>query len=86
MSRSQVVTLRMPKELKKRLEQEAQHQGVSLNQLTNYLLNIQLTQLEMISSLESRLEKKDVERLRGKVLSILDRVSDNPVPDWDRVQ
>jgi len=86
MSRSQVVTLRMPKELKKRLEQEAQHQGVSLNQLTNYLLNIQLTQLEMISSLESRLEKKDIEHLKGKVLSILDRVPENPVPDWDRIQ
>ncbi len=85
MNRTQVVTLRMPKELKKRLEQEAQHQGVSLNQLTNYLLNIQLTQLEMLSSLEKRLASKNLKDLKEKVHLLLDRVPDRDVPEWDRV-
>ena len=36
--KTQVVTLRVPNELKSRLEQQAKFQGVSLNNLANYLL------------------------------------------------
>jgi len=84
-SRSQVVTLRMPKALKQRLENEAAVQGVSMNQLTNYLLNIQLTQLETISALENRLEKKEINALRSRVMGILDRVPEQDVDEWDKM-
>lgn len=84
-SRSQVVTLRMPKALKQRLENEAAVQGVSMNQLTNYLLNIQLTQLETISALENRLEKKEITALRSRVMGILDRVPKQDVDEWDKM-
>ena len=57
MNKTKVVTLRMPVDLKKKLELEAKHQGVSINQLSNYLLTVQLTQLETLYALESRLEK-----------------------------
>ncbi len=84
MSNTQVVTLRVPKELKKRLEREARYQGVSLNQLTNYLLNTQLTQIEMISVLEARLSNKSISSLKRKVGKILDRVPSRDVPEWDK--
>ena len=83
MSKSQVVTLRMPAELKRRLEREARYQGVSLNQLTNYLLTIQLTQLELISDLENRLTQKSLADLKGKVKAILAKVPSREVADWD---
>ncbi|MCB9088470.1 MAG: toxin-antitoxin system HicB family antitoxin [Calditrichae bacterium] len=83
MSKSQVVTLRMPAELKRRLEREARYQGVSLNQLTNYLLTIQLTQLEMISDLENRLAQKSLADLKGKVRAMLAKVPSREVADWD---
>lgn len=83
MSKSQVVTLRMPAELKRRLEREARYQGVSLNQLTNYLLTIQLTQLEMISDLENRLAQKSLADLKGKVKALLAKVPSREVADWD---
>jgi predicted DNA-binding protein len=85
MNKSQVVTVRMPRELKQRLEQEAKYQGVSLNQLTNYLLNVQLTQMEAVSSLESRLAQKSLPGLKKKVRRILDRVPDRPAPSWDAI-
>ena len=85
MSSTQVVTLRMPKELKRRLEREAKYQGVSLNQLTNYLVNIQLTYLESISILESRLEKKSISTLKKSVKDILKKVPERDVPHWDRI-
>ncbi len=43
MSKTQIVTLRVPVELKVRLEYEAKHQGVSLNNLANYFLTTQLS-------------------------------------------
>lgn len=85
MSSTQVVTLRMPKELKRRLDREAKYQGVSLNQLTNYLINIQLTHLESVSILESRMEKKSIPNLKRKVKKILSKVPDRKVPSWDSI-
>ena len=85
MSRSQVVTLRMPKELKQRLENEAKIQGVSINQLTNYLLNIQLTQLEMVTKMEDRLQAKNTQTLKAKAAAILDKVPAREVQAWDRL-
>ena len=85
MSNTQVVTLRMPKELKRRLDREAKYQGVSLNQLANYLVNVQLTHLESVSLLESRLEKKSIRSLKAKAKKILDNVPERDVPSWDSV-
>ena len=86
MSNTQVVTLRMPKELKRRLEREAKYQGVSINQLANYLMTIQLTYLESVSILESRLEKKSVPSLKIKVRELLNSVPEREVPNWDRIE
>ena len=85
MSDSKIVTLRMPKDLKRRLEREAKHQGVSINQLTNYLLNSQLTQLESVSVLEARLSEKSVSNLKRKAKKILSKVPSREVPDWDKI-
>ena len=85
MSNTQVVTLRLPKDLKRRLEREAKYQGVSINQLTSYLLNSQLTQLESISILESRISKKSVKSLKRKAKKILSKTPSREVPDWDKI-
>jgi len=86
MNRSHVLTLRMPAELKQRLQREAKYQGISVNQLSNYLLTIQLTQMETISSLETKLSEKSIPYLKKKVLSILDKVPDRSVPAWDSLE
>jgi len=85
MNNAQIVTLRMPTELKKRLEREASHQGISLNQMANYLLNMQITQLEMITSLDSRLRRKSISSLKRSVRGILQKTPSREVPEWDRV-
>lgn len=86
MSKTQVVTLRMPKELKRRLDREAKYKGVSTNQLANYLVNIQLTHLESVSLLESRLEKKSIRSLKQKVKRTMDNVPERNVPSWDSIK
>lgn len=84
MSNTQVVTLRMSKDLKRRLEQEARYQGISLNQLANYIINNRLTEMEMISALETRLAQKSISDLKERVGQILDKVPGREVANWDR--
>ncbi|WML92119.1 toxin-antitoxin system HicB family antitoxin [Thiothrix lacustris] len=84
--KTQVVTLRVPNELKSRLEQQAKVQGVSLNNLANYLLTTQLSQLETFAGIEQRLRTKNLSDLKQKIASLLDKVPHNPnVPEWDQL-
>ena len=85
MNSSQVVTLRMPSDLKRRLEREAKYQGVSINQLANYLVNSQLTYIESISILETRLNGKTLSQLKRKGKSILSKVKEREVPEFDKI-
>lgn len=84
-NKTQVVTLQIPIELKARLKREAKYQGVSVNQLATYLLNTQVTQLEMFSTLESKLRQKSVSGLKRKVRNILKNVPGREVQEWDKV-
>ena len=83
---TQVVTLRIPVELKSRLESEAHLQGVSMNNLANYMLTTQISQIEVLSALEARISKKDIPSLKTKVAKILEavQVNDN-ISEWDKV-
>ena len=81
-----VVTLRVPSDMKQRLERVAELQGVSMNQLANYLLNRDLTELEAEASLERRLARTSVRSLKKKANAVLDRVSSRPVPEWDSLE
>ena len=85
MNKSNIVTLRVPWELKLRLEREAKFQGVSLNQLSTYLLNEQLTKIEAISQLETRLSKKSILELKHKVNDILNKIPSKKIENWDVV-
>jgi hypothetical protein len=80
---SQVVTIAMPIELQQRLERQAEYQGVSTDQLINYFLTVQLTQLETVNSLESRLSQKSLPELKARVSAILDEIPSREVPAWD---
>jgi hypothetical protein len=84
---TQVITLRVPSELKNRLAHEAKSQGVSLNNLANYFLTTQLSQLEALSVVEARIAKKDISALKAKVTELLNAVPNSKkVPAWDAVQ
>ncbi len=86
MSKTQVVTLRIPVDLKARLENEAHIQGVSMNNLANYMLTTQISQIEVLSAIESRTSRKSISSLKTKVNKVLDSVQkNNDVPEWDKV-
>ncbi len=87
MNKTQIVTLRVPVELKVRLEHEAKNQGVSLNNLANYFLTTQLSQVEALSVIYERISTKNISDLKSKVKKILEAVPNKKdVPDWDVVK
>ncbi len=86
MSKTQVVTLRIPVDLKARLENEAHIQGVSMNNLANYMLTTQISQIEVLSAIEARISRKNISSLKTKVNKVLDSVQNNyDIPEWDKV-
>ena len=46
-------------------------------------MNVQLTHLESVSILESRIENKSIRSLKRKVKNIMDKVPEREVPGWD---
>ena len=85
MSKTQVVTLRIPVDLKARLENEAHIQGVSMNNLANYMLTTQISQIEVLSAIEARISRKNISSLQAKVNKVLDSVQKNyNIPQWDK--
>jgi len=83
-SKTQVVTLRIPIELKARLDQQARVQGVFVNNLANYLLTTQLSQIETLSVIEQRLQGRNLSDLKKKVNGLLDKVPHKSnLPEWD---
>lgn len=85
MKGTNTVTLRLPGEMKERLERLADQQGVSTNQLASYLLNRDLTQLEMALTLERRATPTSADSLSKRAVAVLDKVPAGEVPDWDRL-
>ena len=85
MSNANAVLVRMPADLKRRLQALARRQGVSLNQLITYSLTRELTALEGLSYLEQRLEGRSPQKVRAAVDRVLRKANDREVPGWDRV-
>ena len=73
-NKTNVLTLRLPVDLKRRLETQAKNQGISINQLASYLLNMELTQIETLMSLEEKLSAKELPELKQRVKAILFKV------------
>ena len=66
MHNTQVITLRVPAELKNRLAHEAKSQGVSLNNLASYFLTTPLRQTEALPVGGIKKRKKDISALQSK--------------------
>jgi len=69
--------------MKDRLKDAASREGVSMNQLANYLLNRDVTQLEELHAMEMRLDNKAPADLVARGKAVLDRVPARAVPAWD---
>ncbi|MFT5365703.1 MAG: hypothetical protein ACI8V2_000644 [Candidatus Latescibacterota bacterium] len=77
------VLVRLPKDLKQRLQVQAEQQGVSLNQMITYSLSREVAQLEARRYFDQRLDNKSKKDVEQKFWDVLNKVQDRSVPEWD---
>ncbi len=84
MSKFNTITLRIPEELKRRIEKIAKKQGISMNQFTMYALAKKAGELEVNEWFKSYLKGKRKEEIYANFNETLMAVQEKPVPDRDR--
>ena len=84
--RKSTLTIRVPEELKDRIETLAAQQGVSINQFAMYAFTKEIGELktgQMFRTMRRGIDKK---AMLSKLDAILDQVADTEVPDWDSTE
>lgn len=84
-NKKNVLTIRIPEELKHRIERMADSQGVSLNQFALYSFTKQLGELESSDYLQKYLGGKSKDEIYAAFDAALAKVEEREVPDWDRM-
>ena len=84
MNKTNTITLRIPEELKLRIEKISKRQGVSMNQFAMYALTKEAGELEANEWFKYYLKGKNREELYESFSEALEVVQERPVPDWDQ--
>ena len=80
------LTIRVPEDLKQRLEKVATLQGVSINQFALYAFTKEIADLEASSYFQSVLKGVDKKAMIQETDRILGSVPERTVPEWDAMQ
>ena len=84
MARRNTLTIRVPEELKERIESLAAQQGISINQFAMYAFAKEVEDMETGSALRRLAGGMDKKKLFRRIDEIFARVPDREVPEWDR--
>ena len=79
-----VLTIRVPAELKKKIENVAKKQGVSMNQFALYAFTKEIGELETNGFLREYLKNKSKQEIYENFEEALSAVKDRKVPQWDQ--
>ena len=81
-----VLTIRIPKELKKKIEKVAEKQGVSMNQFALYAFTKEIGELETDEFFKQYLKNKSKEEIYENFNEAMSKVKEREVPDWDETE
>ena len=84
MHKSNVLTIRLPRDLKGRIAQAATQQGVSMNQFAIYAFTRGLGELEATQFFRERVGQKNAARILTAFDAVMDRIPERQPPAWDR--
>ena len=84
--KNHVLTIRVPKDLKERIEKTAEKQGVSMNQFAIYAFAREIAELETTAFFQNQYAGKN----KREILEAFDAVMAKKIPsqtppDWDQV-
>jgi hypothetical protein len=86
MAKASVLTIRVPAELKERIENVADEQGVSINQLAMYMFAREVTSMEAGEKISKYWTGYDREEILSAFDTVMRKVKRRRVPAWDRVK
>ncbi|MBK6605628.1 MAG: toxin-antitoxin system HicB family antitoxin [Leptospiraceae bacterium] len=87
MSKKNVLTIRIPEDLKDRLERTASAQGVSLNQFALYAFTRGLNDVETAQFFKKRIAGKTNESLEKNFDKVMKKVKTRKTqPEWDKLE
>ncbi|HNR88731.1 MAG TPA: toxin-antitoxin system HicB family antitoxin [Spirochaetota bacterium] len=84
-AKSSMLTIRVPRALKTRIERVADEQGVSINQLALYAFTKEITEMESASYFSSLRKSKSKKQLYDDFDSVMKKVGSVTTPKWDKL-
>lgn len=85
-NKKNILTIRVPEELKSRIEKYSALQGVSINQFALYAFTKELAELENNRYFTKVLREKNKQEILEAFDRIMSKIPDREVPDWDRME
>lgn len=81
------LTLRIPRELKHKIEKIAYHEGVSINQLAMYFFTKEVEDLSSFHFFEKYYKNRNKDKILDAAQKVLSKVKTrSKVPSWDIVE
>jgi len=80
-----LLTIRVPEDLKVRIERYSAMQGVSINQFAMYAFAKELSELESSRYFTSLLRNKSRQEVFAKFDAVMNKVKSRAAPSWDRM-
>ncbi|RJP34865.1 MAG: toxin-antitoxin system HicB family antitoxin [Candidatus Omnitrophota bacterium] len=85
-NKKNVLTIRVPEELKEKIEKYSALQGVSINQFALYAFTKELAELETNRYFTRTLREKSKQEILQNFDQIMSRTPNREVPDWDQLE
>jgi FAD synthase len=88
MSKKNVLTIRVPEDLKNKIEKTASLQGVSINQFALYAFTKGISEMETSRFFQNRIGNKTKEKIENDFLKVWNKLSkkESTLPDWDSLE
>ena len=86
MSKASVLTIRVPSDLKHRIELVAEEQGVSINQLAMYMFTKEIGNLESGQTISKYWKNHSKDKIMADFNEVMGKVKARPVPEWDEIE
>jgi len=84
-NKASVLTIRVPYELKHKIERVAEEQGVSINQLALYAFTKEIQEIETSEYFSQYRGKAHKSKILDDFDSVMDKVKSKDVPGWDKL-
>ncbi len=85
MSKASIMTVRIPTDLKHRIEAVAEEQGVSLNELAMYMFAREVSSFEAGNRISEYWKGYNKEEILQGFDDVMGKIKKRRVPKWDRV-